>query len=133
MTVIWFLTEENNSYFITVYKQKIYYQIKSILKMIKKILLGALVIVLAKCWGTPSTTFTGPFASLDSDFDVKKNNGQIANSDAVSIIDANNNLSKTGTGALNGSPIMTNNIAANTLTNIPLGLNFGTIKNKNIK
>jgi hypothetical protein len=102
--------------------------------MIKKILLGALVIVLAKCSApSPTINSSGPLASMDSDFDVYKNNGQITDMYAASAIDANNNLSKTGSGALNGSPIMTNNIASNTLTNVPVSLNFGTIKNKNIR
>ena len=106
--------------------------------MIKKIFLGALLIILAKCGAPAHSTKTGPtinssgpIASLNSKIDSDKNNGQISTIVGNAAIKSNNNLSITGT--LNGSPIMTNNIAANTITSIPVSVNTGTIKNKNIK
>ena len=96
--------------------------------MIKKIFLGALVIILAKC-KTPTFTLNGPVAQLKTKIDGNCNSGQQTTLIGNAAINSVNSISNSG-GM--GSPIMTNAIAANTLTNAPIRVNTGFLVAANL-
>ena len=100
--------------------------------MIKKIFLGALVIILAKC--SPNTgIFTlsgGPAASLSSNISGRGNSGQTTTLTGNAAINSANSISNAGSF---NSASMTSNIAGNAFTAVPINVNTGTIRNRNIR
>ena len=98
--------------------------------MIKKIFLGALVIIVAKCWSpSTSTTTTGPIANTNPTINANNNKGEQVLMTANAAVKAPYEVKDFN--KINGDPIMANNVATNTMVNSKLNLNFGKQITKN--